>query len=78
MTADQFRKVLTAQPFQPFTVHLADGRQYFIPHRDFAFLPPNTRMAVVALQDGTMEFVDLFLIVGLETRPQAPAAAEAP
>ncbi len=77
MTVEQFRKMLSAQPFQPFTINLADGRQLEVPHREFVFLPPNSRTAWVADQDGAAEIIDLLLVIGLETRPPAGSAAQA-
>jgi len=35
MTIEQLRTTLRANPFQPFTVRMADGRQFPIPHPDF-------------------------------------------
>ena len=32
MTTDQLRRLITARPFQPFTVHMADGRQVRVSH----------------------------------------------
>jgi hypothetical protein len=32
----------------PFTLHVADGCSYEIPHRDFVLLPPNSSVIVVA------------------------------
>jgi hypothetical protein len=78
VTADHFRKVLRAQPFQPFTIHLADGRQMHVPHRDFVSMTPNGRTASIALPDNTFEIIDLLLVVGLEVRPPAGSASQAP
>lgn len=32
----------------PFTLHVADGREFTIPHRDFIFLPPRSTVVIVA------------------------------
>jgi hypothetical protein len=32
----------------PFTLHVADGRSYEVPHRDFVLLPPRSTVIVVA------------------------------
>ena len=71
VTIDQYRNVLLAQPFQPFTVHLADGRQFHVPHPELASMFPSGRKVVIALPDDTFEVIDLFLVVGLEVRPPA-------
>lgn len=39
MTSD-IRQHLAAQPFIPFTVHVADGREYRIPTPDHAHVSP--------------------------------------
>jgi len=31
-TRNQVRKAMHAQPFQPFTLHLADGRKFVVKH----------------------------------------------
>jgi hypothetical protein len=41
MTIDQIRRLYEAQPFRPFTMHLADGRQ----------LPPAVEGALKAPQE---------------------------
>ena len=78
VTVEQFRKLWKAQPFQPFTVHLADGRQMQVPHRDFASVSPSGRTVIVHLPDDTFEIIDLLLVVGLEVRPAAGSASQAP
>jgi len=32
----------------PFTLHVADGRSYEVPHEDFIWLPPRSSVVVVA------------------------------
>jgi len=77
VTIEQFRRLLLAQPFQPFTVHLADGRQMQVPHREFASHSPVGRTVAIAQPDGTFEIIDLLLVVGLEVRPPAGSATQA-
>jgi hypothetical protein len=55
----------------PFTLHVADGRSYEVPHRDFIWLPPRTAAVMVAhpASDGTDEMVGttipLLMITGV-------------
>jgi hypothetical protein len=35
------------QEGMPFTLHLADGRPYEVPHHDFILLPPRSTFVVV-------------------------------
>lgn len=32
----------------PFTLHVADGRSFEVPHRDWVFLPPHSTTVIVA------------------------------
>jgi hypothetical protein len=74
MTLDTLReKVDTAIPF---TLHVADGRSYEVPHRDFIWLPPRALAVMVAhpASSGSGEIVGttipLLMISGItEQRP---------
>lgn len=50
----------------PFQIHLADGRSYDVPHRDYVSLPPkNATVAVVYENDGTVHVLPLLTMTGL-------------
>lgn len=67
MTVEQLRRVWTQVPFEPFLVHLADGRVLRVPHRDFMIVPPTAQRTFgVADEDGIIETVDLLLVVSLK------------
>ncbi len=66
MTTQEFRNVFEAQPFQPFTICLADGRQIPIQHQEFAMLSPKGRTVIVYQEDGSFQVLDLMLATGLE------------
>ena len=66
MTAKEFRNVFEAQPFQPFTIFLADGRHIPIQHQEFAMLSPTGRTLIVYQEDDSFQVVDLMLATGLE------------
>jgi hypothetical protein len=55
MTGD-IRQHLAAQPFIPFTVHVADGREYRIPTPDHAHVYP-TGGRVSIYTDDEREFI---------------------
>lgn len=78
MTTEQFRKMLYAQPFQPFLVHMADGREMLVPHREFAMIFPSGRTVIVTQPDDTFEIIDLLLVTSLESRPAAGASTQSP
>ena len=69
MTIEQMRATYQAQPFQPFVIHLADGREIPVQHRDFIMAVPSGRMLVVAQPDDTVNLVDLLLVTDLEIKP---------
>ena len=77
VTVEQFRKLWKAQPFQPFTVHLADGRLMHVTHRDFASMSPSGRTVIVHQPDDNFEIIDLLLVVSLEAWPPVGSASQA-
>ena len=70
MTIEQLRAAYQAQPFQPFTLHLADGREIPVVHREFMMTVPSGRTIVVAQPDDTVNIIDLLLVTDLEFKPQ--------
>lgn len=74
MTAEQLRATREAQPFRPFTIHLADGRSFLVPHRDFVSQSPSGRTIIVYGAGESFSIVDLYLVTELEI--QAPADSE--
>jgi hypothetical protein len=75
MTIEQLRTTLRANPFQPFTVRMADERQFLIPHPDFLSMSPSGRTAVIFHPDDSASIVDLLLMTELELSPPARARA---
>jgi hypothetical protein len=71
MTIEQLRKLHQARPFQPFDISLADGRTLSIDHPEFLAQTPPGRTFGVGHADGTIETVDLLLVVSLKPRPPA-------
>lgn len=58
------REALHRQPFEPFTIRLADGRTLPAPHPDFVALGP--RRIVVVGEDDSTSIVEPLLIVSLD------------
>ena len=73
MTLEEFKGTLEAQPFQPFTLRLPDGRSLPIQHRDFVLISPKGRTVVVYQPDGAFNIVDLMLVSDLHVSPNTPA-----
>ncbi len=66
MTIQQVRKLHQATPFQPFRIHLADGRALDVSHPELLAILPPGRTMVVATGKEDYEVVDLLLVTSLE------------
>ena len=65
-----------AQPFRPFTIHMGDGRVFFVKHRDFISRSPSGRTVIVHGEDDSFSILDLLLITELEVHSaQQPGTA---
>lgn len=69
MTIEQVRAAYNNQPFQPFVIHLADGREILVPHRDFMLTVPSGRTIIVVKPDDSWNVIDLLLVTDLEFKP---------
>lgn len=69
MLIDRLRDVYNAQPFQPFVMHLADGRKVPVAHREFVMTVPSGRTVIVVEPDDTVNIVDLRRVTDLELKP---------
>jgi hypothetical protein len=74
MTMEQLRAAHQAQPFQPFTIHLADGRSYHVPHREFLSHSPSGRTIIVYHPDDSFSIIDLLLVTELKVNGLAAPA----
>jgi hypothetical protein len=71
MTTERLRDLYRAQPFRPFVIHLADGREITVPHREFLALGPAGRTILVYQPDESFNIVDLLLVIDLEVKASA-------
>lgn len=74
MTIEQIRTLYNAQPFHPFVIHLADGREISVASREFIMAVPSGRTVVVSQPDDTLNIIDLLLVTDLELRPTTNGA----
>jgi hypothetical protein len=72
MTIEQLRAAYQAQPFRPFIMHLADGREIPVHSPEFMLTVPSGRMVIVAQPDDTVNIFDLLLVTDLEIKPGGP------
>jgi hypothetical protein len=61
-TRDQVRTAMRAQPFRPFAIKLADGRQFRIDHPEFIAVSPNGREMVIYDDEG-MSLIEMLMVV---------------
>jgi hypothetical protein len=66
MTVEQLKQVWKADPFRPFRIHLADGRDIAVNHRDFVMSSPSGRTIIVYQPDDSFNVIDLLLVTDLE------------
>jgi hypothetical protein len=69
MTIEQLQRFHSARPFQPFDIHLVDGRVLPVEHPELLARSQSGRTIAVARTDDTIETVDLLLVVSLKPRP---------
>jgi hypothetical protein len=69
MTVERLRQVLNTTPFQPFTIHLADGKSIPVVSREFVASSPSGRTIVVFDPQDRMNTVDLLLVTNLAVEP---------
>ena len=68
MTIEQVRRSYNAQPFRPFTMHMADGRAIRVEHREFLAMSPTGRTVIVYQPDDSFDVVDLLLVTDLKVK----------
>jgi hypothetical protein len=71
MNIEQLRAAYKAEPFAPFVLHLADGREIPVRHRDFLMLFPSGRTIIVGQPDESFNIVDTLLVTDLEFKPKS-------
>jgi hypothetical protein len=75
MNAEELRRHITAQPFRPFSLHVADGRRITVVHHDFIMVSPKGRTADVYQADDTHDILDVLMITGISFDPPPPASS---
>ena len=52
----------------PFTLRMADGKEYAVPHPDHISLPPNASYVIVYDDEGHFTVLPLLTMTGLESK----------
>jgi hypothetical protein len=72
VTLEQVRKAYAAQPFVPFVLHLADGREVPVRSREFMTEPRGRTITVYPSEDRA-HVIDILLVTDLEFDDRAGA-----
>lgn len=74
MRVSEIRETLRKQPFRPFRIHLADGREFPIDHVDFLLISRSERSIVVADLNGGYEIIDPVMVTSLSVSEEKAEA----
>ena len=78
MTVEEIRGLLVRNPFEAFTIHLADGRSFEVTNRDFLLLPRDRNTSIIfALPDGKFEWIYLKQITSISSTGAMPSQSRA-
>jgi hypothetical protein len=66
---EEIRRLVSATPFQPFTLFLTDGRSFRVPTADHIFIYPS---GLIGLEDdgGVVNFLRANQLTGVELQTQ--------
>ena len=70
MTLKQFREAMDKAPFQPFVIHMADGRSLPVKSHEYIMRSPTGRTVAVYKPDGALSVIDLLIVNELEIQPE--------
>lgn len=71
MQANEIKLLLDAMPFEPFTIHMANGRKFLIDHPEIAMFSINKGSLAVAMRPGGFAILDLRLATHTEHEPKS-------
>ena len=70
MNYSTLKEIRDKNPFQPFTMHVSDGRNAHIPHPDFLAFSPDKHTVIAFTQEGGARLLDITQITELDmSRP---------
>ena len=59
MNIEQLEELVRGQPFEPFSLVMANGERLLLPHEDFIWIIPSRRVVQIALPNGASRWVNL-------------------
>ncbi len=66
MQAAEIKQLLEKAPFESFTIHMANGRQFLVDHPEVAMFSINKGSLAVAMREGGFAILDLHLATHIE------------
>jgi hypothetical protein len=69
MTIEILRELYAAEPFRPFVLHLADGRDIPVMNRELFTAAPSGQTAAIFQPDDSFNLIDLLLVTDVEIKP---------
>jgi hypothetical protein len=79
MNASDIRSRIKAEPFEPFTLHLADGGEFRVEHPEFMAMEPEGRRRAVLFfpeRDGRgIEIIDPMLVTSITVGDEPPQSS---
>jgi hypothetical protein len=73
MTRNQIESAI--QSGVPFTLRMADGKEYAVPHAGNIWLPPNASYVIVHEDDGYFTVLPLVTMTGLRSKEPKQSGA---
>ncbi len=70
MTREQLESAITSG--KPFTLLMADGKEYSVPHRDYILFPPKASFVIVYDDTGHYTVLPLLTMTGLRAGVPEP------
>ena len=72
---DRIRELMHQTPFRPFTLHLADGREFRIDHPDYIFASPQLGLEIlVSTEEGRIHYISAMQITSIDLLSSVEAA----
>ena len=65
MRIDELRRIHRAQPFEPFTIRVADGREYLVKHPELLAISPTGRTVALYTPDDLFDILDTMMIASV-------------
>ena len=69
---EEIKLRLADQPFKPFTVHVADGREFHVPTPDHAHIHPNRKYVSIYTNAGLLSVLPMLLLSGVTVEESYP------